>query len=711
MKSLKNYFSVAINEGSAGIINGLILCIYSFTFGSLLVSHHGNNLLGVAIGSMLIGGMFGSLYGVGSKDKALTCGPSGGAASIMAGPALIFFGGANLNAGMLMLPIVLLGLLVALAFYCLARFGAHHLFKFIPYSVFVGLMAASGYLIAKGGMAIIFGSSFQDTSIASLLHYLGRPEIFSGIFIGLLFTILAPRVSAQILIPGIIFISSLLINIYLKSDFFPDELHDSGRWFFSINTNINWLSSWDIDYQGLTVIKFLEFLPTVLSIAFICVLSILVSFENLYIWFSEEFDSEVELRNHSILIGVSALFGGFISTLAFQRVILNKKIGATLWGGTITSLIAIIAFWHIDLMVKLIPSCVIGGFLLYQGIEIIQKSFSNRKNLTKIDLFLALLILLLVALHSFVYGFIVGLLLSFLYSLYSLSRIPLIDKSGDLVDFRSSVIRPYEHDLILRKLGERVKYFRLEGYLFYGTVTQLDSILSSLDFDTIDGVVIDAMKVSGFDTSAKISLGRILARHHKKSFKWYFAANTKFSDALKNVLPNDGAHENTPLFYDNLNLALEVIEGQILLSNNISMTSDCLQFLSNEKQKRKFLNYCKKITLNKGESFTCKPTGPQEYYFMYDGECTIEAIGSAGRIVLSRVFTGAFVGEASYYLNDDSRVTMVAQIDSVILDLPLEGIVSMSEADPDLYSLLNKYLIQVLSDYLLHAKKFINLQS
>jgi len=141
------------------------------------------------------------------------------------------------------------------------------------------------------------------------------------------------------------------------------------------------------------------------------------------------------------------------------------------------------------------------------------------------------------------------------------------------------------------------------------------------------------------------------------------------------------------------------------------MTSDCLQFLSNEKQKRKFLNYCKKITLNKGESFTCKPTGPQEYYFMYDGECTIEAIGSAGRIVLSRVFTGAFVGEASYYLNDDSRVTMVAQIDSVILDLPLEGIVSMSEADPDLYSLLNKYLIQVLSDYLLHAKKFINLQS
>jgi len=141
-------------------------------------------------------------------------------------------------------------------------------------------------------------------------------------------------------------------------------------------------------------------------------------------------------------------------------------------------------------MVKLIPSCVIGGFLLYQGIEIIQKSFSNRKNLTKIDLFLALLILLLVALHSFVYGFIVGLLLSFLYSLYSLSRIPLIDKSGDLVDFRSSVIRPYEHDLILRKLGERVKYFRLEGYLFYGTVTQLDSILSSLDFDTIDGVVI-----------------------------------------------------------------------------------------------------------------------------------------------------------------------------------------------------------------------------
>jgi MFS superfamily sulfate permease-like transporter len=123
-----------INESSTGVINGLILCINSFTFGSLLVSHYSANLVGVAVGAMLISGIFGSLYGILSKDKSLTCGPSGTVASIMAGPTLIFFSGSNLTAETFIFPIVLLGLLVALIFYFTAKLGVANLFKFIPFS-------------------------------------------------------------------------------------------------------------------------------------------------------------------------------------------------------------------------------------------------------------------------------------------------------------------------------------------------------------------------------------------------------------------------------------------------------------------------------------------------------------------------------------------------------------------------------------------------
>ena len=174
-----------VNEISAGVISGLILCINSLTTGSLLVSQYGTNLVGVATGSMLVAGMFGSLYGFFSKDKTLVCGPNGTAAAIMAGSALVFFSGQNLTAGSLMLPIVLLGLLVALAFFCIARFGVTNLFKFIPYSVFVGLMAATGYLIIKGATLVIFGGSLHKASLASLQHDLLRPEIFIGFIVAL----------------------------------------------------------------------------------------------------------------------------------------------------------------------------------------------------------------------------------------------------------------------------------------------------------------------------------------------------------------------------------------------------------------------------------------------------------------------------------------------------------------------------------------------
>jgi SulP family sulfate permease len=552
------------SEGSAGVINGLILCIYSFTFGSLLVSHHGGSFLGVAIGSMLIGGIFGSLYGLISKDKSLTCGPSGGAASIMAGPALIFFSGENVSAGTIMFQITFLGLIVALIFYGIARFSLSNIFKYVPYSVFVGLMAATGYLIAKGGLAIIYGDSFNGASLLDLALDFKSPEILLGILIAAIFTFLAPKVSAQILIPGVIIVFSVLINLYLRSDLCALNGCQLDQWFFVINTSINWVPSWGVSTQGFTWVKFLEFLPTILSVAFICVLSILVSFENLYIWYSEEFDEPVEFRNHSLMIALSAIFGGFISTLAFQRVILNKKIGATILGSLITSIIAIVAFWHIDEMVRFIPSCVIGGFLLYQGIEILQKSFSNRSNLTRIDLALSVLILFLVAIHSFVYGFIVGLLLSFMYSLYSLSRIPLITSQGDLRGLMDPQVFSHDEGGSLCEKCKRIQYFHLEGYLFYGSVIQLDKALTSLNYENIDGVLLDASKITGFDTSAKICLERILSRHHKKIFKWIIVADKSFLKAFQLAFPSVSDGLASIQLFSELNLAVDSIKKSIL---------------------------------------------------------------------------------------------------------------------------------------------------
>lgn len=568
MNLSKNVSSKYINEGSTGAINGLILCINSFTFGSLLISHHGNNLVGVAVGAMLISGMFGSLYGFLSKDKSLACGPSGTVASIMAGPTLVFFAGNNLTVDTFIFPVALLGFLVAIIFYLTARPGVSNLFKFIPYSVFLGLMAATGYLISKGALSIVFGGALEGDSLYMTFHHLLRIEFILSICIALIYLFLSPVVSAQILIPSVIFIFTIGITFFLGSDFCQGDICSRDRWFFSVQSSINWAPSWDANLSGFSLIKFLEFFPTILSVAFICVLSILVSFENLYIWFGEEFDTRAELKNHSILIAISAFLGGFIPNLAFQRVVLNKSIGASIGGGVVTACIAFIAFFYIDQIIELVPRCVIAGFLLFQGIEIIQKSFSNRRNLTRIDLSLSCLILLLVALHSFVYGFIVGLILSFLYSIYSLSRIPLIDRQCDLSDLRSSIIRPQNHEEAIVAGGKRVKYFQLDGYLFYGTITQLDSILATLKFTELDGILIDAGKVIGFDTSAKISLGRILSRYHLEKFRWYIVADESFSSGLKDVIPKDML-ENGVIFYDELNLALEDIEDSILAINSV----------------------------------------------------------------------------------------------------------------------------------------------
>lgn len=700
--------SRVINEGSAGLINGLILCINSFTIGSLLVSHYAKDYVGIAIGSMLIAGMFGSLYGLLSKDKALACGPSGTVASIMAGPTLIFFAGADLDANMLLFPIVLLGLLVALIFYLTARLGVTNLFKFIPYSVFIGLMAASGYLICKGALSISLGASVDTNSFGAFLIQFSRWDVFISLIIAILYIVFSPRISAQILIPGIILGFSLAITLFLGSGYCSTDLCDRSSWFFSTGSSINWIPGWEVNTSGLTLVKFLEFLPTALSVAFICVLSILVSFENLYIWFAEEFDTRIELKNHSILIALSAIFGGFISNLAFQRVILNKKIGGAIWGGVVTCLVAILAFFYIDQIIQLVPRCVIGGFLLYQGIEVMQKSLSNKANLTRVDLAIACLILFLVATHSFVYGFIVGLILSFLYSVISLSRIPLIEKQGDLTDFRSPIIRPHLHEITIGEYGKKFKYFQLEGYLFYGTVTQLDSILEGLNYSDLEGIVIDASKVNGFDTSAKISLGRILARHHVPNLKWYFVANESLTEGIKGVLPRDAEVAGTSKFYQTLNLALEEIEEQILIKNQTVNTKDCLQFLDHDDLKTQFTSFCEQVDLKNGESFVHNSTDKNDLYFLLKGECAIQTLKEGQTNTVARVFTGALIGELSHYSNEGVEVVVSSLQESSLLRLSAESIKRMRVDNLNLHNLLNEFLIKVLRDHLYHAKKLID---
>ena len=707
MNSNQTVWSRYFNEGSTGLINGLILCINSFTFGSLLVSHYANNLVGVAVGAMLISGVFGSLYGILSKDKSLACGPSGTVASIMAGPTLVFFAGSNLTPETFIFPIVLLGLMVSIIFYLTARLGVSNLFKFIPYSVFLGLMAATGYLISKGAMSIVFGGASEGDSLNILFEDLLKPEFLLTLIIAFIYLTLTPKISAQILIPAVILIFTIAISIFLGSNLCQDDICDRSRWFFSVQSSINWSPSWHADPKGLSLLKLLEFLPTVLSVAFICVLSILVSFENLYIWFGEEFDTREELKNHSVVIAISAFLGGFIPNLAFQRVVLNKSIGAAVGGGFVTACVAVIAFFYIDQIIELVPRCVIAGFLLFQGVEVIQKSFSNRHKLTRIDLALACFILLLVALHSFVYGFIVGLVLSFLYSIYSLSRIPLIDKQCDLADLRSSLLRPNNHEDLIIAGGRRIKYYQLDGYLFYGTISQLDLLLSSLNFSNIDGILIDASKVIGFDTSAKITLGRILARYHQAKLKWYFVAGSSFSEGLKDVVPKD-IKEDGVIFYDDLNLALEDIEESILAANSTLKDNDCLQFLNDEVSKADFKSYCEILTIKKDEKFLYEPQKYSDLLFVLEGQCSIEVQTPNVKRVVAKAFSGALIGDLKQFSEMGSNLTVCAQSDLELLKLSEESLKRMSSDRIDLYSRLNEFLVSVLRGYLLSAKKIID---
>lgn len=121
-----------------------------------------------------------------------------------------------------------------------------------------------------------------------------------------------------------------------------------------------------------------------------------------------------------------------------------------------------------------LPRPILAAVFVNVGLGIIINTFIEVwYQLTKIEVFLVLIILICSATLGFVYGVVVGLVLAFVLYIYNTSRSNNVTAETDATTLGSNVIRHLYQSAQLNKLGKHIRVVQLSGFLFFASSYQL----------------------------------------------------------------------------------------------------------------------------------------------------------------------------------------------------------------------------------------------
>ena len=125
---------------------------------------------------------------------------------------------------------------------------------------------------------------------------------------------------------------------------------------------------------------------------------------------------------------------------------------------------------------------------MYAGIFFVELVLKSYERLTKKEYCTVILIILInaftglpqitgmhVAPHSLLIAVICGLVLAAIGFIYQYARVSVIRDVLSGQDFQSAVLRPYSEQCLVERLGTRYMIIELEGFIFFGSASQIIS--------------------------------------------------------------------------------------------------------------------------------------------------------------------------------------------------------------------------------------------
>ncbi|MCB9130126.1 MAG: SLC26A/SulP transporter family protein [Anaerolineales bacterium] len=713
----------------AGLIVGLIEVIFAVSFSTLLLPGEAAHMISRAVGLALLGAtlsgiviaLFATLRGTigGNQDVPAAILGVVIAAVLAAMPATATQGQTTAT---VFATIGLTTLATGAFMLMLGVFKLGSLIRFLPYPVVGGFLAGTGWLLAHGAIEAMLP---EGRHIAELLHpqeFGLAAQLVPGVVLAVVLIVLSRRGSGPMLTTGVIIASAVLYHLVaaIVTGGNPQTIHGWLAGPFPDRSLLQPLTATELSQVNWKVI--LSETPAIVVIVLVSAISALLNATGLESASGQDVKLDQELRAAGVANLLTGWFAGIVNFQQFSLSDLNLKMRVdSRLPGLVAALVCAGVLFSGAGLLSLAPRFVIGGVLLYLGLELlIEWAIETYRKFPRIDYAIILLILGVIAVFGFFQGVAVGIAATVVMFVVAYSRVDVIRRrfTGEILNSR--VTRPAQQRNFLSSVGAQMYILELHGFIFFGTANylleQVRARMEQQGTAALRHVLLDFHQVTGIDSTAALSFARMEEIAAQRGVTLFF---TGASEPVLQQLQRTGIiAENRPTVrvYTDLDRAVEWCEEDLLRANQWAPTStgglaEQLAVLTNDQLAvDQLMRYLELLRLAGGDRLIRQGDPPDDMYFLESGQVTaqVEQPGHATHRLETMRGGPTVVGELGFYLGYERGASVVVDEPSVVYRLTRASLTRMEEEQPAAASALHRAVATLVADRTTHLIRVVN---
>lgn len=599
-----------------------------------------------------------------------------------------------------------IGLFTLVTGVCYSLFGFLRLGKlvrYIPFPVIAGFLASLGWILFSKAMTVLgihldlnsvplLAATFIFVLLAFVLQYFYKNPV----------TLIILFIVAIIVFNLILFITHTPLTVAEKLGWVIGGFNSSHLWQIpniGLFSNINWPAIHSV--FGLILVG-----------ALINMLSLLMNAMTIEIETGKHLDFNRELIANGLGNVISSNLGGISSHLSTAPVFLVKTLGgASRIVGIVAAACTLITLFFGTSYLTFLPKFALLGIVIYIGITLLVRwLYDSYFSLRNQDYFSLVFIFFVIIFFGFFYGVLVGIILSIILFIINYSKINVVKYFLTGENLHSNKIRSLKLQRLLEQRGKQLIYFKLQGYIFFGTaytlLQQISAKIRSVDKTLpVKYIIFNFSAVNDLDSSAVQYFSRLrqiadqsdlvivltnLSRHFLKKFKRENIINGQSMRAM-----------------DSVDLALEWCEDQLLSDvalpkKEMTFNEQLASLISSEEMAKRLEKYFVKTEIKKDEFILNQGSYPEGLYFIESGEVSVifEHPTTHAKTRLRKMGAGNVLGEMALYTHKPRSASIIADEDSVLYYLARRALAIMDQQDPEAAIVFHRLIIDILAERL-----------
>ena len=596
-------------------------------------------------------------------------------------------------------------LLTGLILLILGKLRLGNLLRFMPYPVVGGFLAASGYLLLRGGLKLLTGGKDGAPVWDWLREAPGLENWVPGVALALTATVFIRRLRHPLITPLALLLALAAFFVISHSlDISIDTLRGSGLlpeellppWQVEIPLSTITHAPWHLVLQQGGLIA------TILVTTFV---SIVLSSSAIELISNQEADLNHELRLTGTANLVTGCFGGMVGfhSLSLSRFSLDMGIP----GRKVPILAALLCMIMIPaapFVLPYVPNMIPGALLMVLGLLLLLEwVVDGYRKLTSMDFSVVLLILFTVALVGYLEGVLVGTVAAVILFIIKYSQVSVITSIATGQQIRSNVERPTWTLNALDKNGDCIHVLRLRGFVFFGTATELLNVIRQRVEDNsrvpVRFMILDFQSVTGFDSSAAVTMTRVKGMALRQGFQLVLCGINERVMADLGAANIDAIDESVGSFPD-LDHALEWAENHILHTMgskgeafNNHLNDQLMHSWSDKDAVARFIPYLNKFSFKENDVLVQQGDASDSMLFIESGHVTTHVEKENGeRLRLRRQSSGTVVGEIGMYLGIPRTASVIAESKGTAYRLTKDTLLRITRDEPLLAAAFHEYV-------------------